>query len=80
VFQGLKTLQRKPTPESKIDARHSVYFESGRVEAPIYKLEGLDIGDEVQGPAIVIDETQTIVLIPGAKAVVSREHLVVEQE
>jgi 5-oxoprolinase (ATP-hydrolysing) len=79
VFQELKTLARRPAPAGKIDMRYSVYFESGRVDdAPVYRLESLDVGEEVEGPAMVIDETQTIVLIPGAKAVVSSKHLVIE--
>jgi 5-oxoprolinase (ATP-hydrolysing) len=78
VFQELKKLGRQPASENKSDARHSVYFESGRVDAPVYQLDSLDVGDEVEGPAVVIDETQTIVLIPGAKAVLSSKHLVIE--
>jgi N-methylhydantoinase A/oxoprolinase/acetone carboxylase beta subunit len=50
----------------------------GRIDTPVYKLEALEIGEELVGPAMVIDETQTIVLVPGAKAVVTRNHLVIE--
>lgn len=43
--------------------RQSVYFEgSGRVDTPVLKLKELEAGEKVEGPAILIDETQTITL------------------
>ncbi|TRM58146.1 Hydantoinase/oxoprolinase-domain-containing protein [Schizophyllum amplum] len=64
------------------DTTHSVYFEKlGRVlDTPIYLLEKLRTGDEVAGPAVVIDDTQTIVLVPGARALVTSRHLWIEVE
>jgi 5-oxoprolinase (ATP-hydrolysing) len=41
----------------------------------VYLLDRLEVGDEVEGPAMVIDDTQTIVVVPGAKAVLTRKHL-----
>ena len=53
----------------------------GRVpDTPIFLLDSLHPGDEVAGPAIVIDDTQTIVLVPGATALVTSRHLVIEVE
>lgn len=43
----------------------------------MFLLDRLGVGDVVQGPAVVIDETQTIVLVPGSEAVVCKNHLVV---
>lgn len=70
-----------PKPE-KADSFSSVYFEApvGRVETPVFLLDKLDIGDEVWGPAMVIDDTQSIVVIPGAKAVVTSKHLYITLE
>ena len=70
----------KPVAKEKIDSRHSVYFDQiGRVDdTPVYLLDKLDVGEQVHGPAIVIDDTQTIVVVPGAKAVLGRKHLVIE--
>ncbi|KAF9264980.1 5-oxoprolinase [Marasmius fiardii PR-910] len=72
----------KPVSKDKIDSRHSVYFDGlGRVDdTPVYLLDKLEVGDEVEGPAVVIDDTQTIVIVSGAKAVLGRKHLVVEIE
>ena len=41
----------------------------------MFLLSELDIGDAVEGPAMIIDDTQTIVVIPGAKAVLTSNHL-----
>jgi len=63
--------------------RFSVYFAPpvGRVEdTPVYLLGKLDVGDLVEGPAMVIDETQTIVIIPGARALVTRQGLYITLE
>lgn len=54
-----------------------VYFEGGRRETPIYKLDDLQINDRVKGPAILADETQTIVVTPGASALLTQTHVVI---
>lgn len=54
-----------------------VYFEGGRCETPIYKLGDLQIHDRVKGPAILADETQTIVVTPVASALITKTHVVI---
>ncbi|KAJ6069540.1 hypothetical protein N7499_011427 [Penicillium canescens] len=54
-----------------------VYFEGGRLETPIYELDGLEVGDRVRGPAILADGTQTIVVTPGASALLTKTHVVI---
>ena len=63
--------------EAKLETRWSVYFDKiGRVDdTPVFLLDNLDIGDVVIGPAMIIDNTQTIVIVPGAKAVLTSKHL-----
>ncbi|KIM44236.1 hypothetical protein M413DRAFT_68427 [Hebeloma cylindrosporum] len=63
--------------EAKLETRWSVYFDKiGRVDdTPVFLLDNLDIGDVVMGPAMIIDNTQTIVIVPGAKAVLTSKHL-----
>lgn len=48
----------------------TVYFGAGygQVATPVFKLEELSEGSRIQGPAMIIDQTQTIVLVPGAVA------------
>ena len=42
---------------------------------PVFLLDERQIGDEVKGPAMIIDDTQTIVVVPGATVVVCSKHL-----
>jgi len=62
---------------TKVSTRHSVYFDKvGRVnDTPVYILDDLDVGEVVLGPAMILDKTQTIVVIPGAQALVTSKHL-----
>lgn len=55
----------------------SVYFDGGRQETPIYRLEDLEIGDRLKGPAIIADGTQTIVVTPDASALVIKTHVII---
>lgn len=54
-----------------------MYFDGvGRVDdTPVFLLDKLQVGDVVEGPAMIIDDTQTIVLIPGAESILCRKHL-----
>lgn len=78
VDQQLKSLQRKKVEtKTKQHANAEVYFEGGRRDTPVYKLGDMDVGDVVQGPAMLADGTQTIVVTPKAEAVILDTHVVV---
>ncbi|OJD29868.1 5-oxoprolinase (atp-hydrolyzing) [Diplodia corticola] len=56
-----------------------VYFEGrGWVDAPVYRLNGLDRGSTIQGPALILDNTQTIVVTPNAAATVQADKIVID--
>ncbi|VUC25520.1 unnamed protein product [Clonostachys rosea] len=55
-----------------------IFFERGWTEAPLYFLTSLSKGDMVQGPAIILDDTQTIVVNPTTKAIILERHVVLE--
>ncbi|KAK7443735.1 hypothetical protein VKT23_015517 [Stygiomarasmius scandens] len=71
-----------PVSSSKVTVRHSVYFDVlGRVpDTPVYLLDKLEVGEEIKGPAMVIDNTQTIVIVPGWKGVICSRWVVLEKE
>ncbi|KAJ6134307.1 hypothetical protein N7523_000629 [Penicillium sp. IBT 18751x] len=54
------------------------YFEGGRQNTPIYKLDDLQVNDRVKGPAIIADATQTIVITPGASALLTKTHVAIK--
>lgn len=82
VYSEVERLERRPVDRSQAASTSSVYFDKvGRVpDTPVFLLEQLKVGDEVTGPAMIIDDTQTIVVVPGAKAVLSNKHLYVTLE
>src|SRR5271155_1352404 len=55
VDQQLKETRPKDVTPDKIHSQSKVYFEARqrREETPIYKLEGLGVGDRIKGPAII---------------------------
>ena len=78
VDQQLKTIKRSAASEQKQHGRQEVYFEGGRLDTPIYKLENLETGDVVNGPAMLADGTQTIVVAPKTKALIIGTHVVID--
>ena len=77
VDTQLKEIKRRNVGEEKRYGVSEVYFEGGRQKTPIYKLEDLDIGDCIEGPAILADGTQTLVVTPGASALVIETHVII---
>jgi 5-oxoprolinase (ATP-hydrolysing) len=78
VDQQLKEITPKDVSgdAKRYDSR-KVFFEGGRQDTSIYKLEDLEVGDRIKGPAIIADGTQTIVVTPGASALVIKTHVVI---
>jgi len=77
VDQQLRTINPIPVNQSKRHSIKNVYFEGGRRETPLYRLSDLTVGEKVQGPAILADGTQTIVVTPGATGLVIETHVVI---
>lgn len=56
-----------------------MYFQGqGAQKSPVYILQDLVPGDIVRGPAIILDETQTLVIAPGANAKILSAHVVID--
>lgn len=65
----LKQLKEATSKEPPAPARHTdVYFDSkaGFQSTPVYHLQELRSGVKLLGPAVIIDETQTIIANPNA--------------
>ncbi len=53
--------------------RRPVYFEQGWIDTPYYPLDALVPGAPVEGPAVILHDTSTILVEPDASAVLSDE-------
>ncbi|WWC92039.1 uncharacterized protein L201_006993 [Kwoniella dendrophila CBS 6074] len=49
-------------------------------ETPIYVLSQVPVNSQISGPAIIVDSTQTIVVEPSARAIVLKEHVILQLE
>ncbi|KAI0144513.1 Hydantoinase B/oxoprolinase-domain-containing protein [Xylariaceae sp. FL1272] len=76
----LSSCNLAPVPETKASDRVQMFFASGWEEAPLYFLKTLTTGDLVQGPAIILDDTQTIVVTQKSKAIILDRHVIIELE
>jgi 5-oxoprolinase (ATP-hydrolysing) len=65
--------------EKAIQMVKDVYFEGlGWRKTPVYLLGSLRVRDQVKGPAMIIDDTQTILVAPNATATVLTQHVVID--
>ncbi|BFZ63538.1 hypothetical protein YB2330_004663 [Saitoella coloradoensis] len=77
----LGSMQFKTVDETASKETRSVFFKStGRCDTPVYVLDNLPPGSKVEGPAMIIDKTQTIVVVPGAEARVLTSHVIIDLE
>ena len=79
VVQALQDTRQKTVVSAKPDSTHKVYFRSlGWTDIPVYILSSLPVGSTVEGPALVVDNTQTLVVCPGCTATATRELLIID--
>lgn len=77
VDEQLKEIKPRDVDKDKCCGKSMVYFEGGRQQTHLYKLDQLGIGDRIGGPAILVDGTQTLVITPGATAIITKTHVVI---
>lgn len=74
VHQEYSDLERI-TEVTPAQLSSAYWSELGRVDTPVYFLSALKKGTEVQGPALIIDSTVTIVVEPFCTALITSEHV-----
>jgi len=77
VDQQLKDIGVKDVDKDKLHSRADIFFDGGRLDTSIFKLDDLAVGDKLLGPAILVDGTQTLVVPPGSSALVIETHVVI---
>ncbi|RKO87012.1 5-oxoprolinase-like protein, partial [Blyttiomyces helicus] len=77
IHAELRSLARTPPPPDRVAATANTYWEGGRRATPVYLLGVLEIGNEVVGPAIIVDDTATILVEPGCAATIASDHIVI---
>ncbi|KAH3666270.1 hypothetical protein OGAPHI_004459 [Ogataea philodendri] len=64
--------------KDKVQFVKTTFWGKDHLDTPVYRLEELEIGTQIKGPAIVADGTQTNVIPPKSIATVLESHLVIE--
>ena len=77
VDRQLREVKQSEVQVSKKYSTQKVYFEGGYQDTNIYVLNKLEVGDRIKGPAIIIDETQTIVVVPNSMAIILSTHVII---
>ncbi|CAI7650439.1 unnamed protein product [Penicillium glandicola] len=77
--QEFKSVTKTPIGSEKQDDSSSVYFAGvGEVTTPVFFLNNMKPGYVLQGPAMIIDKTQTIVVEPNATATILSRHVILD--
>ena len=77
VYAEVERVTFAPAPDKK-EGMTSMYFEeTGRLDVPVFLLSNLQLGDSVNGPAAIVDGTQTLVLTPRSLAKIASQHVFV---
>lgn len=66
-----RPLARKPGAAEPV-RRVSCYFREGWRDTPVYQLDGLGAGESIEGPALIVNDTSTIVVEPDCRAAVTQ--------
>ncbi|KAL4910751.1 hypothetical protein BDW74DRAFT_164568 [Aspergillus multicolor] len=73
----LESIKATRQVESK-ETTKMFFTETGLIDAPMFHLQDIEVGETVRGPAVVIDQTQTIVITPNATATALSSMLVID--
>ncbi|KAI0111067.1 hydantoinase B/oxoprolinase [Nemania sp. FL0031] len=62
------------------ETRPTYFKETGWAPTPIHNLDALQAGSVINGPALIMDSKQTIVVIPGARATILSDNVIIDVE
>ncbi|SSD59515.1 probable 5-oxoprolinase [Saccharomycodes ludwigii] len=70
-----KVTKRLVDPKTESYMVKEIFFDTKRVATPIYRIDEMQPGSTIKGPAILADTTQTNVIPPNAEAIVLKSHI-----
>jgi 5-oxoprolinase (ATP-hydrolysing) len=78
VYHEIDTITRRKVLSHHSSLITSVFWENGRIDTPVFELKKLNLGDEIHGPALIVESKSTITLEPGCIALITKEHVVIQ--
>ncbi|KAM5351721.1 hypothetical protein ACJ41O_004444 [Fusarium nematophilum] len=79
-YQQLKKVSRIEPPARKETTEVCFDALAGWTETPVYVLSELSEGVQVHGPALILDKTLTILVVPGSNATITDSCVVIDLE
>ncbi|GJC87896.1 uncharacterized protein ColLi_10734 [Colletotrichum liriopes] len=80
-FAQMKAVEGSSVSSSKPSTTSRVYFEGhGHLDTAVYQLQTIPVGARISGPALIIDNTQTILVTPSTTATVLESYVVIDRE
>lgn len=79
-YTDLMNVEKKPVTEGLHKTVAPIYFQNGFEDSKIFLLKDLPVGTVVEGPSLILDETQTILIEPESKLTVLPRHVVIDLE
>ncbi|KAG5366566.1 5-oxoprolinase [Yarrowia sp. B02] len=77
-IQELTQAKTNGVTTPKTTTTQKVYFDESWHDCSVFKIADLQTGDQVAGPALIIDATQTLVVASNGKATVLDNHVIIE--
>ncbi|KAK7431104.1 hypothetical protein QQZ08_002385 [Neonectria magnoliae] len=77
-YLQLKKITRVAPPASKEVTKVCFDASAGRVDTPVYILSELAAGVEIAGPALILDKTLTILVVPDSTATITDSCVVID--
>ncbi|KAK2739344.1 hydantoinase B/oxoprolinase [Colletotrichum kahawae] len=79
-FAQMKTVAGSTAATPAPSGTNKVYFEGhGHLDTAIYELQTIPFGARITGPALIIDNTQTILVTPASTATVLDSYVVIDR-
>ncbi|KAI8238988.1 hypothetical protein K4K55_002396 [Colletotrichum sp. SAR 10_96] len=79
-FAQMKAVEGSTAATPSPSGTNKVYFEGhGHLDTAIYELQTIPVGERITGPALIIDNTQTILVTPASTATVLDSYVVIDR-
>ncbi|EOO01228.1 putative 5-oxoprolinase protein [Phaeoacremonium minimum UCRPA7] len=80
-FAQLQAVKSLTVGEFAANGASKVFFaEGGWRDTPTFELQSIPVGAKIEGPALIIDKTQTIVVTPASLATVLDSYVVIDRQ
>ncbi|KAG0674297.1 hypothetical protein C6P42_002291 [Pichia californica] len=78
AYKDYDSVKRKIVENGMEEKTTLIHFDEGHLKSKFYFLDKLEVGTVIHGPALILDNTQTLLVIPGSTATILPRHVVMD--